>query len=87
MRNEQGRCSLREVIGKRSVLPRVGEGMVVRRVLLRARDVVFFKGVVEGGGDLHVAAPMDRAAELDAMLAELCTELGAVRLGTDVGSR
>ena len=98
MRNEQGGCSLREVTGKRSVLPRVGEGMVVRRVLLRARDVVFFKGVVEaseglaavfaeGGGDLHVAAPTDRAAELDAMLAELCAELGAVRLGSDVGNR
>ena len=72
--------------------PCVGEGMVVRRLVLRAPDVVFFKGVVEAseglaavfaesGGDLTVAAPIERARELDALLEELCTELGAVRLG------
>jgi hypothetical protein len=66
--------------------------MVVRRVVLRARDVVFFKGVVEAseglaavfaerGGDLSVAAPADRARELDEVLDALCTELGAVRPG------
>jgi hypothetical protein len=65
--------------------------MVVRRVLMRARDVVFFKGVVEaseglaavyaeGGGDLQVAAPAERARELDAMLDALCAELGAMRI-------
>ena len=80
------------------MIPRVGEGMVVRRVLLRAHDVVFFKGVVEaseglaavfaeGGGDLHVAAPACRAGELDSVLAELCAELGAVRLSSDAGDR
>jgi hypothetical protein len=64
--------------------------MVVRRVVLRARDVVFFKGVVEAseglaavfaehGGDLSVAAPADRARELDEVLDALCAELGAVR--------
>jgi hypothetical protein len=74
------------------VAPCVGEGMVVRRLVLRAPDVVFFKGVVEAseglaavfaesGGDLTVAAPIERARELDALLEELCTELGAVRLG------
>lgn len=70
--------------------PCVGEGMVVRRVLMQARDVVFFKGVIEAsdglaavfaehGGDVLVAAPYDRAAELDAVLEGLCAELGAVR--------
>lgn len=64
--------------------------MVVRRVVLRSRDVVFFKGVIEAseglaavfaesGGDLTVAAPSGRAAELDALLDILCAELGAVR--------
>jgi hypothetical protein len=65
--------------------------MVVRRVLMSARDVVFFKGVVEaseglaavyaeGGGDLQVAAPAERAQELDAMLDELCADIGAMRI-------
>jgi hypothetical protein len=74
-----------------AVPPCVGDGMIVRRVIVRARDVVFFKGIVEaseglaavfaeGGGDLHVAAPAERARELDALLEELCTELGAVRM-------
>jgi hypothetical protein len=60
--------------------------MVVRRVVMSAREVVFFKGVVEAseglaavyaerGGDLQVAAPAERAAELDAMLDGLCAEL------------
>jgi hypothetical protein len=64
--------------------------MVVRRVVMRSRDVVFFKGVIEasdglaalhasGGGDLIVAAPVERATELDALLDDLCLELGALR--------
>jgi hypothetical protein len=67
--------------------------MVVRRIVMRARDVVFFKGIVEAsdglaavfaehGGDLVVAAPLTRAAELDAFLDDLCPELGAVRIAT-----
>jgi len=63
--------------------------MVVRRLVMRARDVVFFKGLVEAseglaavfaesGGDLTVAAPEDRAQELDALLDDLAGELGAV---------
>lgn len=74
-----------------AVAPCIGEGMVVRRVILRACDVVFFKGVIEaseglaavfaeGGGDLSVAAPEARAAELDALLDDLCAELQALRL-------
>jgi hypothetical protein len=65
--------------------------MVVRRVVLPAREVVFFKGVVEAseglaavfaekGGDLTVAAPEARASELDALLDSLCGELGGVRV-------
>jgi hypothetical protein len=72
------------------VPPCVGPGMIARRVIVRARDVVFFKGVVEAseglatvfaehGGDLLVAAPEGRARELDALLDELCVELGAAR--------
>jgi hypothetical protein len=67
--------------------------MVVRRVLVRARDVVFFKGVVEAseglaavhaesGGDLFVAASAERARELDELLDALCAEVGAVRLAS-----
>ncbi len=65
--------------------------MVNRRVVLRARDVVFFKGIIEAsdglaavfaehGGDLTVSAPEARQAELDAVLDSLCEELGAMRL-------
>jgi hypothetical protein len=62
-------------------------------VVLAARDVVFFKGVIEAseglasvfaerGGDLTVAAPLDRTGELDALLAVLCAELGGVRVSS-----
>jgi hypothetical protein len=65
--------------------------MVVRRVVLRARDVVFFKGVIEAsdglaavhaehGGDLMVAAPEDRVRELDALIDALVEELGGVSI-------
>lgn len=77
-------------MARKAVAPCVGEGMVVRRVVLRAPDVVFFKGIIEAseglaavfaesGGDLTVAAPADRAVELDALLDSLCDELRAVR--------
>ncbi len=60
--------------------------MLVRRVLMSARDVVFFKGVIEAseglacvfaerGGDLDVAAPVARQRELDALLDDLRLEL------------
>jgi hypothetical protein len=78
-------------MGRKAVAPCLGEGMVVRRVLVRARDVVFFKGVVEAseglaavfaerGGDLFVAAPAERASELDTVLEALCAELKALRV-------
>jgi hypothetical protein len=73
------------------VPPVVGEGMVVRRIVLSARDVVFFKGVVEAseglaavfaerGGDLTVAAPAARERELDEVVDALCAELGGVKV-------
>ena len=69
------------------VAPCVGPGMVVRRVVVASRDVVFVKGIVEAleglaqvfaehGGDLTIAAPSDRAEELDALVDDLCAELG-----------
>jgi hypothetical protein len=78
-------------LARKAVAPCVGPGMVVRRVVLPSRDVVFFKGVIEaseglasvfaeGGGDLSVAAPADRTCELDALLDALCAELGGVRV-------
>jgi hypothetical protein len=78
-------------MARKPVEPRVGEGLVVRRVVMRAKDVVFFKGVLEAseglaavfaerGGDLTVAAPQERARELDEVLDALCAELGAIRL-------
>ena len=77
-------------VGRKAVAPCVGTGMVVRRVVMSARDVVFFKGILEAseglaavfaehGGDLSVAAPADRAAELDALLDTLCAEIGGAR--------
>jgi hypothetical protein len=74
-------------VARKPVAACIGEGMVVRRIVMRARDVVFFKGIVEAseglaavfaeqGGDLTVAAPHERAAELDAMLRDIVTELG-----------
>jgi hypothetical protein len=73
-------------MARKPVAACLGEGMVVRRVVMRASDVVFFKGIVEAseglaavfaerGGDLIVAAPQDRASELDRLLEDLGIEL------------
>jgi hypothetical protein len=78
------------------VTPCVGDGLIVRRLVIRSRDVVFFKGIIEAseglaavfaehGGDLTVAAPSARAAELDAVLGDLCVELGAIRADSPEG--
>jgi len=69
-------------------LATVGAGMMVRRVSVHPPDVVFVKGVVEAsdglaavfaeqGGELLLAAPHERAAELSELLADLETDLGA----------
>jgi len=63
--------------------------MVTRRLVVRAKDVVFVKGVVEAhdglanvfaesGGDLTLAAPRDREAELDALVKDLAVELSGI---------
>ncbi len=78
-------------MSRTSVAPLIGEGMVTRRVRLRAPDVVFLKGIVEAhdglaqvfaekGGDLTLASPADREAELEELVTDLCRELGAIRL-------
>lgn len=74
----------------KSVPPILGEGMIARKVLVRAEDVVYLKSVLdsneglaqvfaESGGDLVIAAPEERAAELDALLDELIAEVGGMR--------
>jgi hypothetical protein len=60
--------------------------MVVRKVVVAACDVVFLKGILEGmdglaqvfaerGGELTLAAPSDRARELDETIDDLSSEL------------
>ena len=78
-------------MARQPVAPCVGEGMVTRRLLVHARDVVYLKGIVEAsegiaqvfgekGGELTLAAPVERARELDALVKDLCDELGAMIL-------
>jgi hypothetical protein len=61
--------------------------MVVRRVVVPSSEVVFVKGIIEAleglaqvfaerGGELTLAAPLDRAGELDALVDDLCKEIG-----------
>jgi hypothetical protein len=73
----------------KSVPPLVGAGMVTRRLVVRAPDVAFLKGIVEAhdglacvfaeqGGDLVLAAPADREAELAALARDLALELDGI---------
>jgi hypothetical protein len=70
--------------------PFVGDGMVTRRLLVPAKDVVFVKGIVEAseglaqlfaedGGDVTLASPACREAELEALVCDLVREQGVVR--------
>ncbi len=63
-------------------------GLFTRRVDVRPPDVVYVKGILEAseglgvvfaerGGDLVVASPHERAADLDELLADLVIEIGA----------
>ncbi len=81
-------------MGKKSVAPLIGPGMVTRKIVIRAKDVVFLKGIVEAseglaqvfaesGGDLTLAAPADRERELDLLVADLCAELGAMAVAPE----
>ncbi|MBX3213139.1 MAG: hypothetical protein KF850_13980 [Labilithrix sp.] len=67
----------------------IGAGMISRRLVVRAKDVVFVKGVVEAhdglahvfaesGGDLTIAAAAGREAELDELVSDLARELGGI---------
>lgn len=73
----------------KSVAPLIGPEMVTRTMVVRSKDVVFVKGVIEateglaqvfaeGGGDLVIAAPKEREAELDELLRTLAPEVGAI---------
>jgi Domain of unknown function (DUF4911) len=79
-------------------LATVGAGMLVRRVSVRPPDVVFVKGLVEAsdglaavfaeqGGELLVAAPPERAAELCELLADLEADLGALLIARAEGGQ
>jgi hypothetical protein len=72
-----------------SVSPLLDHDLVTRKLVVRERDVVFVKGIFEAseglcamfaerGGDLLIAAPHTREAELDELLYDLVSELGAV---------
>jgi len=65
------------------------EHLVIRRVRVQARDVVFLKGVIEAsegvavvfaesGGDLTIATLPGRERELDQILLDLRAEMGAL---------
>jgi hypothetical protein len=63
--------------------------MITRRLVVRAKDVAFLKGIIEaheglaqlfaeGGGDLTIAAPAGREAALDELVRDLALELGGI---------
>ncbi|MCK6593160.1 MAG: DUF4911 domain-containing protein [Polyangiaceae bacterium] len=62
-------------------------GMHVQRLCVRAPDVVFVKGIIEAsegiavifaerGGELTIAAPEGRGAELAELLSDIANEVG-----------
>jgi hypothetical protein len=74
----------------------VDADLATRQFSVRARDVVYVKGVLEAseglgvlfgerGGELILATPKSRLAELDRMLADLQKEIGGVLEGQAVG--
>ena len=71
-----------------SVAPLLGEGLVARRVNVRACDVVLVRGILEAseglgvmfaesGGELVLAAPSCQATLLDELVQDLIVEFGA----------
>lgn len=71
--------------------------MITRRLVVRARDVAFLKGVVEAheglaqlyaerGGDVLLVAAAGRERELDELVRDLARELGGIA-PDDEGSR
>lgn len=72
-----------------SVPPLLGQGLVTRRLVVRARDVGFLKGIVEAheglalvfaesGGELTLASAADREEELDALARDLAKDFGGI---------
>jgi hypothetical protein len=72
-----------------AIAPLLDADLVARSVIVRAEDVVYLKGIFEAseglgamfaerGGDLVVAAPRSRQHDLDELLRDLVTEIGAV---------
>jgi hypothetical protein len=66
---------------------RATAGLTVGRLRVAPEQVVFVKGIIEAseglaalfaerGGDLRIASPRDRAAELHELLHDLAAELG-----------
>ena len=79
-----------------AVLPPADGSMVVRRVVVPKRDVVFIRGVFEAsdgvgfifslyGGDLTIVSSPSREAELDELLADLKQDVGDGWLQCDEG--
>jgi len=77
------------MLGEMAVAPLVDADFVCRHVRVRARDVVFVKGIFEAseglgalfaerGGDLVIAAHASRERELDELLADLVRDIGAI---------
>jgi hypothetical protein len=67
----------------------MNEGMISRRLVVRAKDVVFVKGIIEAhdglahvfavsGGDLTIVAAPGREEELLELVADLAEELGGI---------
>lgn len=90
--NEPKRPRLRSTARpKRAALsvPDASAGMLSRRLTVPAPHVVFVKGVIEAseglavvfaeqGGELTIAAPLEREAELAEVLRDLVIEVGGV---------
>src|SRR3954470_23870734 len=83
---------------RRPVPPLVGEGMITRRLVVRAKDVAFLKGIVgaheglaqvfaEGGGDLTIAAPVCPEADLDGLVPDLPAGLEGILPDPESGRR
>ncbi len=83
------RRSRRNEAASRAVAPLVGCGLVVRRLRVDRREVVFLKGVLEAseglasmfaesGGELTVATTPSQETELDRVLSDLTVETGAL---------